>query len=46
VIPADIFGSAEMTFSPTKRLGSNASRMSQITDGRWKVTSGYFSDKK
>jgi branched-chain amino acid transport system substrate-binding protein len=27
-------------------LGSNASRMSQITDGRWKVTSGYFSDKK
>ena len=46
VIPADIFGTAEMTFSPTKRLGSNASRMSQITDGRWKITSGYFSDKK
>lgn len=46
VIPADIFGSAEMTFSPTKRLGSNASRMSQITDGRWKVTSDYFGDKK
>jgi branched-chain amino acid transport system substrate-binding protein len=46
VIPPDIFGSGEMTFSPTKRLGSNASRMSQITDGRWKVTSGYFSDKK
>jgi len=46
VIPADIFGSAEMTFTATKRLGSNASRMSQITDGRWKVTSAYFSDKK
>jgi branched-chain amino acid transport system substrate-binding protein len=46
VIPPDIFGTGEMSFSPTKRLGSNASRMSQITDGRWKVTSGYFSDKK
>jgi branched-chain amino acid transport system substrate-binding protein len=46
VIPPDIFGTTEMTFSPTKRLGSNASRMSQIVDGRWKVTSGYFSDKK
>jgi branched-chain amino acid transport system substrate-binding protein len=40
-IPPDIFGSAEMTFSPTKRLGSNASRMSQIVDGRWKVISEY-----
>jgi branched-chain amino acid transport system substrate-binding protein len=46
VIPSDMFGSAEMTFSPTKRLGSNASRMSQITDGRWKVTSAYFTDTK
>ena len=46
VIPPDIFGTGEMSFSPTKRLGSNASRMSQITDGRWKVTSAYFSDKK
>jgi branched-chain amino acid transport system substrate-binding protein len=46
VIPPDIFGTSEMTFSPTKRLGSNASRMSQIVDGRWKVTSGYFSDNK
>ena len=40
-IPPDIFGSAEMTFSPTKRLGSNASRMSQITEGKWKVISDY-----
>jgi branched-chain amino acid transport system substrate-binding protein len=46
VIPPDIFGTGEMTFTATKRLGSNASRMSQITDGRWKVTTGYFSDKK
>ena len=42
VIPPDIFGSAEMTFSPTKRLGSNLSRLSQIQDGRWKVVSDYM----
>jgi branched-chain amino acid transport system substrate-binding protein len=40
-IPADIFGSAEATYTPTKRLGSDASRMSQIVDGRWKVISEY-----
>ncbi|MEK7345434.1 MAG: ABC transporter substrate-binding protein [Pseudomonadota bacterium] len=40
-IPSDIFGSPEMTFSPTKRLGNNISRMSQIQDGRWKVVSDY-----
>ncbi|MDR7096002.1 ABC transporter substrate-binding protein [Hydrogenophaga laconesensis] len=44
-MPPDIFGSAEMTFSPTKRLGSNATRLSQITDGRWKVISEYMSPK-
>jgi len=42
VLPPDIFGSAEMTFGPQKRLGSNASRLSQIQDGRWKVVSEYF----
>lgn len=41
-IPPDIFGSAEATFSPTKRLGSDASRLSQITDGKWKPVSAYF----
>ncbi len=40
-IPPDIFGSAPSTFGPQKRLGSNASRMSQIVDGRWKVVSDY-----
>jgi branched-chain amino acid transport system substrate-binding protein len=40
-IAPDMFGSAEATFSPTKRLGSNASRLSQIVDGRWKVISDY-----
>lgn len=45
--PPDIFGSAEMTFSPTKRLGSNATRLSQLQDARWKVVSDYMSiDKK
>jgi branched-chain amino acid transport system substrate-binding protein len=37
----DMFGSAEATYSPTKRLGSNSTRLSQITDGRWKVLSDY-----
>jgi branched-chain amino acid transport system substrate-binding protein len=34
-----------MTFSPTKRLGSDASRMSQIQDGKWKVVSDYIVSK-
>jgi branched-chain amino acid transport system substrate-binding protein len=42
VVPPDFFGSAEMTFSPTKRLGSNASRLSKLDGGRWKVVSEYF----
>ena len=41
-IPPDIFGSAEATFTPTKRLGSNATRLSQLQDARWKVTSEYM----
>ena len=41
-IPSDIFGSAPASFSPTKRLGSEASRLSQITDGKWKVVSEYI----
>ena len=40
--PPDIFGSAEATYSATKRLGNNASRLSQIQDGRWKVVSEYI----
>ncbi len=42
VIPPDIFGSPEMTYSPTKRLGSNASRLSQLKDARWVVVSDYI----
>jgi branched-chain amino acid transport system substrate-binding protein len=40
-VPPDIFGSPELTFTATKRLGSDMSRLSQIQDGRWKVVSDY-----
>ena len=40
-VPPDIFGSAEFTFTATKRLGTDASRLSQIQDGRWRVMSEY-----
>jgi len=42
-IPPDMFGSAPATFTATKRLGSDASRLSQIQDGKWKAVSEYFS---
>ena len=38
----DIFGSAPSSFTPTKRLGSDLSRLSQLQDGRWKVVSDYI----
>ena len=41
-IPPDIFGSPEMTFTATKRLGNELSRLSQIVDGRWKPVSEYI----
>jgi branched-chain amino acid transport system substrate-binding protein len=40
-VPPDIFGTPELVFGPSKRLGSMASRLSQIQDGRWKVISEY-----
>ena len=43
-VPVDMFGGAEQTFTATKRLGSNLSRMSQIQDGRWKVVSDYMKE--
>ena len=43
-IAPDIFGSAPATFTPIKRLGSDASRLSQIQDGKWKTVSEYFSE--
>jgi branched-chain amino acid transport system substrate-binding protein len=41
VFPPDMFGSPEARFGPKKRLGNELSRMSQITDGKWKVVSDY-----
>jgi branched-chain amino acid transport system substrate-binding protein len=38
-VPPDIFGSPQASYSPTKRLGDDLSRLSQIVDGRWKVVS-------
>lgn len=40
-IPADIFGAPALRFTPTRRLGSDESRLSQIQDGRWKVVIDY-----
>jgi branched-chain amino acid transport system substrate-binding protein len=39
--PSDMFGAAPSSYSPTKRLGTDESRLSQIQDGRWKAVSGY-----
>jgi len=39
---ANMFGSAPAMYSPTKHLGSDLSRLSQIQDGRWKVVSDYI----
>ena len=40
-IEPDMFGAPKVSFSATKRLGSDLSRLSQITDGKWKVVSDY-----
>jgi branched-chain amino acid transport system substrate-binding protein len=41
-VAQDMFGSPEMTFTAQKRLGNDASRLSQIQDGKWKVVSDYI----
>lgn len=33
--PRDMFGGPEYTFTPTKRLGNDKSRIGQIQNGRW-----------
>ena len=40
-MPTDMFGSPPLKFTPTRRLGSDISRLSQIQDGKWKVVSDY-----
>ncbi|VTU17096.1 Leucine-, isoleucine-, valine-, threonine-, and alanine-binding protein precursor [Variovorax sp. PBL-H6] len=37
----DMFGAPKSTYTATKRLGNDLSRLSQIVDGRWKVVSDY-----
>jgi branched-chain amino acid transport system substrate-binding protein len=39
--PTDAFGSPRLTYTPTRRVGSEAWRLSQIQNGRWKVVSDY-----
>jgi len=43
-IAPDIFGGPSQQFSPTRHLGSDAARLSQIQDGKWKPVSDYFGD--
>jgi branched-chain amino acid transport system substrate-binding protein len=37
----DMFGGARSTFTATKRLGNDQSRLSQIQNGKWTVVSDY-----
>ncbi len=41
-LPRDMFGSSEQSYSKTKHLGSNSSRMSQIVNGKWTPVSDYL----
>jgi branched-chain amino acid transport system substrate-binding protein len=38
----DMFGSPKATYTATKRLGNELSRLSQIKDGKWVVVSDYM----
>ena len=38
----DMFGAARSSYSPTKRLGNDQSRLSQIQGGKWVVVSDYL----
>ena len=42
VFEPDMFGAPKSSFSATKRLGNNQSRLSQIKDGKWAVVSDYI----
>ena len=41
VFEPDMFGSPQSSYTATKRLGNDLSRLSQIQDGKWKVVSDY-----
>ncbi|WP_298933196.1 ABC transporter substrate-binding protein [uncultured Ramlibacter sp.] len=40
-IEPDMFGSPQSSYTATKRLGNDLSRLSQIKDGKWVVVSDY-----
>jgi branched-chain amino acid transport system substrate-binding protein len=42
VFEPDMFGSARSTYTATKRLGNDQSRLSQIQNGKWVVVSDYL----
>ncbi|HVE55163.1 MAG TPA: ABC transporter substrate-binding protein [Ramlibacter sp.] len=42
VFEPDMFGSARSTYTATKRLGNDQSRLSQIQGGKWVVVSDYL----
>ena len=42
--PRDMFGTDEMSFSKTRHLGSNRSRLSQIQNGKWVALTDYITE--
>jgi branched-chain amino acid transport system substrate-binding protein len=42
--PRDMFGRDAMSFTKTKHLGSNRSRLSQIVNGKWTPITDYITD--
>jgi branched-chain amino acid transport system substrate-binding protein len=42
--PRDMFGADAMSFSKTKRLGSNRARLSQIVNGKWTPITDYITE--
>ena len=42
--PRDMFGADSMSFTKTKHLGSNRSRLSQIINGKWTPITDYITD--
>lgn len=42
--PRDMFGADEMSFTKTKHLGSNRSRLSQIVNGKWTPITDYITE--
>ena len=42
--PRDMFGADAMSFTPTKHLGSNRARLSQIVNGKWTPITDYITE--